>query len=194
MIAYKIDDKIYINLTNKCSNNCAFCVRTTSNFYEEYDLWLKKEPTKEEAISALKPYLSEFDDYVFCGYGEPLYAFDVLLEVGKFLKSQGKRVRLNTNGQADLIVGAGASEKLKTAVDEVSISLNASNAEAYDEICRCKFGKKGYDAMLKFAAECKKSGLKVVFSIVRTGNVDVDGCEKIASTLGIPLRIRELIE
>ena len=42
MIVYEIDNSVYINLTNKCSNACEFCVRTTSDEYMPYDLWLKK--------------------------------------------------------------------------------------------------------------------------------------------------------
>lgn len=194
MIVYEIDGNIYINLTNKCSNACAFCVRNTSDFYSGYGLWLKKEPTVEEVIDALKE-KSDYKDFVFCGYGEPLYRLDAIVEIGKYLKSLGKNVRLNTNGQADLIVGGNVAERLVGAVDTVSISLNEVNAEEYQRICRCVYGEEGYHSMLRFAKQCVDAGLRVKLSIV-----DVLGEEKkakakeIADNIGAELRIRELIK
>lgn len=193
MIVYEIDGAVYINLTNKCSNNCSFCVRTTSDRYAEYDLWLKKEPTAKEVIEELAKH-DEGREYVFCGYGEPLCAFDVLLEVAEYLKGKGKTVRLNTNGQASLIVGEGVAERLKGKVDEVSISLNAAEAKEYNDICRCVYGEDGYYSMLRFAADCKESGIKVKFSVVKTPGFDVEAAKKIADGMGIPLRVRELIK
>ncbi len=193
MIVYEIDGAVYINLTNKCSNNCEFCVRTTSDRYEEFDLWLKKEPTAKEVIEELENH-DNGREYVFCGYGEPLCALDTLIEVADYLKGQGKTVRLNTNGQADLIVGKGVSERLKGKVDEVSVSLNAANAKEYNRICRCKYGEEGYYSMLRFAKECKESGIKVKFSVVNTPGFDVEAAKKVASEQGIPLRVRELIK
>lgn len=193
MIAYRIGEGIYINLTNRCSNNCSFCVRTTSDHYEEYGLWLKKEPTAEEAIAELEK-AGDAKEYVFCGYGEPLCALNVLLPVAEYLKAKGKRVRLNTNGQADLIVGEGVAEKLKGKVDEVSISLNAPTAKAYNEICACDYGEEGFHSLLRFAKQCKEAGIATKFSVVDTGNVDVEATKRLADSMGIPLRVRALIE
>lgn len=193
MIVYKIDNNVYINLTNRCSNACSFCVRTTSDCYNEYDLWLKKEPTVSEVIEELKKY-SDYENFVFCGYGEPLYRADDLIEIAKYLKGQNKNVRLNTNGQADLIVGEGLARKLKGKIDKVSISLNAGTASGYNAICRCKFGEEGFYSLLRFAEECKEQGIDTVFSIVKTDDADIDGAKRISEKYGIPLRIRELIK
>ena len=194
MIAYLIDNNVYINLTNKCSNDCTFCVRNTSDRYSEFSLWLKKEPTSEEIISALNPYLDKYDNYVFCGYGEPLYRLNEIITVSDFLKNKGKNIRLNTNGQASLIVGEGVAEKLKNRVDTVSISLNAHNAKAYNELCNCIFGENGFASLLEFANDCKVNGINVVFSIVDNGEVNIEEAKKVADNLNIPLRIRELIK
>lgn len=194
MIVYEIDDKVYINTTNRCSNSCTFCVRTTSDEYAKYDLWLNKEPTSDEIIAALNGHLDK-QEYVFCGYGEPLYRLDAIITVGKYLKDMGKIVRVNTNGQADLIIGKGVADKLIGCVDIVSISLNEVNAKDYQKICRCEYGEEGYYSMLRFAAECVQAGLKVKMSVV-----DIIGKEKllearrIAESVGAELRVRELIE
>ena len=194
MIVYEIDGKVYINTTNRCSNSCTFCVRTTSDEYAKYDLWLKKEPSIEEIISALDTHLDK-QEYVFCGYGEPLYRLDAILNVGKYLKAKGKTVRVNTNGQADLIIGKGVADLLVGCVDIVSISLNEVTAKDYQEICRCRYGEEGYHSMLRFASDCVKAGLKVKMSVVDIiGKEKLDKAKEIAESIGAELRVRELIE
>lgn len=52
-LTYVYDNKIYLNLTNKCSNNCEFCIRHTGDGVLDYYLWLDKEPTANEVIEDL---------------------------------------------------------------------------------------------------------------------------------------------
>lgn len=193
MIVYRIEENVYINLTNKCSNNCSFCVRNTSKHYEEYDLWLKREPSAEEVIKEIEREFNDGKEYVFCGYGEPLYAFDVMIKVAEELKRKGKITRLNTNGQADLIVGKSVAEKIKGKIDCVSISLNAPNAKEYNDICDCRFAEEGFNSLIRFALECKNNGIKTVFTAVRVPKFNETEAKKVADNLGIPLKIRELI-
>jgi TatD family-associated radical SAM protein len=193
MIVYKIGNSAYINLTNKCSNSCIFCVRDTSEHYGEFDLWLKKEPTAEEVIGELKNF-DGCEEYVFCGYGEPLYRLGELLKIAEYLKTHGKKVRLNTNGQAELIAGKSVAEKLKGRVDTVSISLNAGNAKSYNALCRPVFGEKAYESVKKFAEECRDAGIDTVFSMVKCDGADVVEAQNVADEMKIPLRVRELIK
>ena len=145
----------------------------------------------------LKEELKKHDgkEYVFCGYGEPLYRLDAIIEIGKYLKARGKKVRVNTNGQADLIVGPNVAEKLVGAVDTVSISLNEVTPEDYQNICRCQYGQEGYFSMLRFAKDCVKAGLQTKLSIVDIlGKDKTEKAKKIAEEIGAELRVRELIE
>lgn len=191
---YKIGNNCYINLTNSCSNSCDFCVRNGKESFCDYELWLSREPSAEEVIGLLTDDFQGCKEYVFCGFGEPLYAIDRIVEIGSFLKRSGKRVRLNTNGQADLIVGGGVAERLKGAVDTVSISLNATTAERYQEICSCEFGEEGFYSLKRFAVECKNAGLEVVLSVVDCiGEDELAGAAVIADELGVRLRIRAKI-
>lgn len=190
---YQIDGKIYINLTNRCSNACEFCVRNTHSRYETYDLWLEKEPAAEEVIALLPENLGG-REVVFCGYGEPLYRLDAIEIIAAVLKSRGATVRINTNGQARLIAGEGVAERLKGLVDKVSVSLNAVTAEEYQKICRCRFGTEGYYAMLDFAKEAAEQGIEVAFSVISTLPADeIEKAREIAESLGAKLRVRELI-
>ena len=48
-ILYKVHNNLYVNLTNRCSCACTFCLRQTRDHMEESDsLWLEHEPTVEE--------------------------------------------------------------------------------------------------------------------------------------------------
>lgn len=65
-ITYQIGRGVYINLTNKCSNDCTFCERNRISGVSGYYLWLEKEPTAAEIIQNLKGYdTQEFDEVVF---------------------------------------------------------------------------------------------------------------------------------
>ncbi len=192
-IVYEFNGATYINLTNECSNNCTFCLRRNHDGIEDYYLWLAKKPTAKEVIAELEK--RKVEKVVFCGFGEPLCAFDVMVEVAKYLKGRGANVRINTNGQARLIVGEDAAERLKGLVDSVSISLNASTAKKYNEICVCRFGEEGYFALLDFARQLKKQGIRVIFSVVDTiGAEEIEACRKVADSVGAEYRVRKYIE
>ena len=70
-ITYEVGNGLYVNVTNRCTNACEFCVRQTADgTYGE--LWLEKEPTKQEILDdILARDLSAYNELVFCGYGEP---------------------------------------------------------------------------------------------------------------------------
>ena len=192
-ICYELDGKLYINLTNRCSNDCSFCVRNGKESYFGNKLWLSKEPTAEEVLAAIPE--RDFDEVVFCGFGEPTFRFKELYEIGKELKKRGYLVRLDTNGQGNLINGRDITEELKEAVDKVNVSLNECNAEKYFDVCRPLFGEDAYPELINFAKECKKRGIYVTFSVVDIiGEKDVEKCREIADKAGIPLRVREYIK
>lgn len=190
---YRLGNKIYVNLTNRCSNDCEFCVRRTDAF-RDIGLWLEHEPSAEEVINSFED-LDSAEEIVFCGYGEPMYRLDVMCEVADYLKSKGKRTRVNTNGQAALICGEGVPEKLGGRMDTVNVSLNAADAKAYQALCHSEFGEKAFYALLDFAKECKKYVPRVVLSIVDVvGESELEEARAIADALGVELRIRTYVK
>ena len=53
-IVYTLEGDVYLNITNKCPCNCAFCIRSKSDAYgDSKELWFDKEPTFEE-IGSIK--------------------------------------------------------------------------------------------------------------------------------------------
>ncbi|MDR0819729.1 MAG: TIGR04100 family radical SAM protein [Oscillospiraceae bacterium] len=195
-IVYELGNNLYINLTNRCPCACKFCVRNDKDGVGSADsLWLDAEPSAEQVIAELKLRdLSNYGSVVFCGFGEPLCAFDVLLETAKWLKLNGAKVRINTNGLGDLINGKPTAPPLSGLIDAVSISLNAPDAKRYNELCRPEFGETSFDAMLKFASDCRQYVPEVTLTIVDTiPQSEIDECKSVAANADVPLRIRNFI-
>ncbi len=194
-ILYKVHNNLYVNLTNRCSCACTFCLRQTRDHMEESDsLWLEHEPTVEEVKEEFKKFdMNEFNEVVFCGFGEPTERLDALLEVAKFVKeTYQKPIRVNTNGQASLINECDTAPEFEGLVDTISISLNTPNEQKYNELVRSKFGDKAYRGMLDFAKEVKQYVPYVVLSTVDTTLTKEEEaqCAKICEDLGVTYRIR----
>ncbi len=192
---YLVRNSVYINLTNRCPCSCTFCLRNNADeVFGSGSLWLEHEPTVEEVCQSLDSWkLDQYDEVVFCGYGEPTVRLDALLKIAQYIRSKSDvKIRINTNGLTDLIWKEKTASKLQGLVDVVSISLNASNKEKYLELTRSKFGINSYDAMLQFAQDCVKYVPKVVMTIVDvvTSPEEQKECEKICRERGITLRIR----
>jgi len=193
-IAYQIGKSLYLNITNRCTSKCTFCIRyKTKLFNSENKLWLKKEPTSKEVLKAIGD-PAKYKEVVFCGYGEPLIRLDAVIEVSEWLKGKGARVRIDTNGHANLIHKRNIVPELEGLVDSISISLNAQNKKAYNEVCRPDFGENAFDAIIEFAKECKKYIPEVELTVVGIPQIDVKAAKKIADDLGVPFRVRTYYE
>ena len=130
---YRYGDNLYINLTNKCCNDCDFCIRNNGDgIGESGNLWLSREPSADEVIALIESF-DNYDEIVFCGYGEPTYKTEIMIEVANFVHGKGKKTRLNTNGLGNLINGRNIVDDLKTAIDTMSISLNSHTKEPPSE-------------------------------------------------------------
>ena len=194
-ILYKVHNNLYINLTNRCPYSCTFCLRQKMDKVGESDtLWLLREPTAEEVIEEFKKWdVDSFHEIVFCGFGEPTEAFDVLKKVAEFIKSKyNKPIRLNTNGIGSLINKRNIAPELKGLIDTVSISLNNPDPEEYAKLVRSKYGVKSFQEMIDFAKECKKYVPNVVMSTVDTtiSHEEEKKCKEICDEVGAVYRIR----
>lgn len=196
--AYRVGGGVYINLTNRCTNDCTFCLRNNADSaYGSGVLWLEREPSAAEAFEAARTIADGCKEFVFCGYGEPMCRAGALIETAKLLKAEYPDipVRINTNGQSDLINGRDVVPELTGLIDTVSISLNTPDPEAYVRVCRPAYGEKAYHAMLDFASRCAAKLPHVVFSAVRETLTEEETlkCEEIARKTGARLRLRDYI-
>ena len=198
-ITYIVEGKLYVNITNKCSNRCEFCIRNNGDgAYGSDSLWLEREPSREEILDSIfSRELSEFPELIFCGYGEPTYRLDDAVFVAKEVKKRYPqiKVRINTNGHSDLINGRNTAPDYEGAFDTVSISLNTPSAARYQQICHSVYGEASFDALLRFAGEVKKYVPTVALSAVKETltSDEIEECKQICHDLGVTLRLRDYI-
>ena len=161
---YEFGDSLYLNITNRCPNNCEFCIRNIKDGVSGSDLWLLKEPTFEELVDDISMYdLSKYKEIVFCGFGEPMCNLSMISQIAPY-------------------------------IDSVSVSLNASTPEVYQEICRSKYGEAAFDAMLKFTKDCVNAGIDTTMSVVDfIGEDEVRACGELAKSVGAHFKVRETI-
>jgi TatD family-associated radical SAM protein len=193
VIAYQLHDSLYLNITNRCCNACVFCIRSLNDRGVGYNLWLQQEPTIPEILAAIGD-PTRYREVVFCGYGEPLERPEAVIAVAEALKKQGVKVRLNTNGLADLMLGYDVLPQLQGLIDVISISLNGASSQEYLSLTQSSFGAKAFPALLDFTRRSKLYIPKVILSIVRYPGVDGPKVEKLAAELGLELRIRDYLE
>jgi TatD DNase family protein len=189
-ITYPIRNSLYLNITNRCTAACTFCVRYHTDFVKGHNLRLGEEPAAEDVIREIGD-PTRYAEVVFCGYGEPLLRLDVVKAVAGEVKRRGGKVRIDTNGHANLIHKRNVLPELVGLVDAVSVSLNAQNAEVYEKLTQPKFGAPTYDAVKEFIREAKKYVPDVTATVVSAPGVDVEACRRIAEDLGAKFRVRE---
>ncbi len=193
-ILYTYKNQVYANITNRCDCSCQFCIRSHKDSVGEAEnLWFQTEPTLEEIKAAMDAFdFTGYDELVYCGYGEPTCALDNLLASAAYAKEKYNiKVRLNTNGLANLYHKRNIVPQLAKVVDRVSISLNAPTAERYQEVTRPQF-ENAFPAMLEFASLAKEAFEHTQLSIVDVlSKEDIEACQKLADDRGIYLRIRK---
>ena len=189
-IAYKIRDSLYLNLTNRCTNRCSFCVRFHKDYVKGHNLRLSDEPTEVELKEAIGD-PSQYHEVVFCGYGEPLLRLDTVKSVARYIKEKGGHVRINTNGHGNLIHGRNILAELAGIVDTLSISLDAQDEETYQRICVPTY-RNAFQEVVSFIREAKTYIPSVQATVVEMEGVDIEKCRKLTEELGVPLRVRKL--
>jgi TatD family-associated radical SAM protein len=195
-IAYRGKGNVYLNVTNRCSCSCVFCIREFSDDVYGEPLVLDEEPEVDDVTRAIE---LEFldgpaDEVVFCGFGEPTMRLDVVLAVTEWLRLRRLRSRLDTNGHGQLLNPAVdvVAELAGAGLHAATVSLNAADPESYDLICRPTFGK-AYRAVIRFAEQCVERGIETTLTAVDYPGADLPGCEAIAAKVGAGFRVRRLV-
>ena len=196
-IVYEVEGSLYINLTNKCSNKCVFCIRNNGDgAYGSDSLWLSREPSVSEVLEAVASCdIEKYREIVFCGYGEPSYRLLEAREIALKIKEEypQAKIRMNTNGQSDLILAMDTAPLYEGAFDSVSISLNASNEERYQKICHSEFGAGAFLSIVDFAKRLRSFVPRVSFSVVKEtlSAKELSECYEISEKTGVALRVRD---
>jgi len=191
VFTYKLGEALYINVTNRCNAHCVFCKRKDDPTLRGYNLRMDNtdEPDAEVYIKEIGD-PKNYKEIVFCGYGEPTIRWDVVKAVAKYIKENGGKTRLNTNGHGNAINKRDITPELSGSIDVVSISLNTFNPKQYSELMGLKVSY--FNEMINFAKGAKQFVEKVIMTIVSVNEVDIERSRKIAEeNIGAEFRVRE---
>jgi len=199
-VVYWLGSSLYLNITNKCSNRCWFCLRNFKQGVGGFNLKLKTEPTIAEVEAELEQVLSmrRWHEVVFTGFGEPTERLDVLLDIARWIKRRSGSslvIRLDTNGHG-YVLNKGrdvALELCAGGISKVSVSLNGHDSETYNENCRPTF-EDAFGTVLDFIGKAKAAGLEVEISAVRLPEVNTEKIKAIAKALDVSFRLRDYIQ
>jgi cyclic pyranopterin phosphate synthase len=197
-VVYWLQNKLYLNVTNQCTNNCWFCIRNYKQGVGGFNLKLSEEPSGEEIINELESLIPSrrWKEVVFCGFGEPTCRLDVLLETVKWINNRYPNlpIRLDTNGQA-YIINSGrdvANELKKAGISRVSISLNGHDERTYMDNCK-PVSKGAFEAILHFTRKAIAVGFEIEVSAIRMPEVDIEKVKAIAESLGGTFCVRNYV-
>lgn len=192
-ILYPAHGNLYLNITNRCTCNCRFCIKNFADGVYGYNLILSREPEVDEVIDKLRRCdLSKYNEVVFTGLGEPLTRLDDVLIITRWLKAHGLHVRIDTIGHALLrYPDRDVAYELKMAgINAISISLNAHDKKTYDWLVQPGEYTNAYDSMQEFARDIVKQDMGLTFTILTLPQVDIEKCRKKADEMGAAFRIR----
>ena len=187
---YLIGNSLYVNVTNRCNADCIFCDRKGEAVISGYNLKMKKseEPGAEVYIKEIGD-PKKYKEIVFCGYGEPTIRWDVVKDVAKYVKDNGGKTRMNTDGHGNFINKRDITPELQNLIDTVSISLNSTDPKQYSELMRVDASL--HAEMIDFAKKAKQYS-HVVLSIVGISEVDTEAAKKfVTEEVGVDFRERE---
>lgn len=192
-VLYSLGNNLYLNITNRCTNRCVFCIKNFTNKVGNEILLLDKEPSLKEIIDSLERIdFTNFEEIVFCGFGEPLIRVEIVKEVAKYIKKNlpSSFIRIDTNGHGNVFNRRNILPEISPYIDAISISLNAENAMKYEKLCRPVF-QDAYSYVLDFITQATSYIKDITLSVVNVESIDLDKCKEIANNLKVNFKIRE---
>ena len=115
---------LYLEVTNRCNLLCETCPRTFETL----------EPPADMSWDLFRSIVDQFPDIarvVLHGVGEPMMVRE-LPRMIRHLKGRGTYVLFNTNGT--LLTTRKRRELIETGLDELRVSLDAADAEAFRRV------------------------------------------------------------
>ena len=196
---YGREDRIYLNVTNRCTNRCSFCIARRTGGLGASVLRGGEEPDREALLAAWRRLARgrPAREAIWCGFGEPTFRLDLILQVSPILRAEGAAVRLNTNGHGCLIQGRDILPELGRTVDRVNVSLNAPDEKTYLDLCRPRAEAPAADsgpiapaefwrATVDFLARAPHHFARVQASVVAgvLSREQIEACRRLAADLG----------
>ncbi len=191
-IAYLIEDRLYLSITDRCTLVCEFCPKTQGTMQvHDYDLTIDRRPEFEKIVTAIGD-PSAYEEIVFCGFGEPTLRLKLLLQVAKWIKEQGGKTRINTDGLANLVHKRNVVPEMVGLIDSLSVSMNGQSEEVYNRHCQPQL-QGSFEAMLEFLRMAGEQIPQVTATAIDgLEGVDVGGCAQLAAECGVAFKARKL--
>lgn len=178
IVYQKRDDFISINITNKCPNNCPFCIRDIyKGWNENENLYLNKEPTIIQIEDNINSYIRQNKTNInniknvnICGYGEPLMRLYEIPKIVKIIHSifnKNTEITLITSGWIYKMfpkkyVIDSLIKAQKNGLNKIKISLHSVNNEQFIKRFRPIFQNVKIDDSILFIKLCKSIGFQVI--------------------------------
>ena len=187
---YPIGKNLYVNITNRCNADCFFCNRKGDATLHGYNLKMTKdeEPPAETYIEEIGD-PSQYGEIVFCGYGEPTIRWDVVKKIARYVKDNGGKTRLNTNGHGSFINKRDITPEFNGLIDVVSISINTVDPRQYAKIM--KLDTRFFNEMVMFAKNVKQFVDRLVMTVVSIDEVEISKAKDVVEKkFGAEFRVR----
>jgi TatD family-associated radical SAM protein len=170
---------LYVNPIGRysCTNDCLFCSRPRNkgevgkpNIYEKKagsSLFLPQSPSVKQMVDEIHEKIRPDDKEVaIIGLGEPLIYLPKVAEVLRRIKNAfGIKTRVDTNGLVKCMYKNPTQLLEDSRLDEIRISLNATNEEYYNRLCRPRF-KNAFPNLTSFVRECANSRINTLTSFL----------------------------
>lgn len=191
-LVYTIDNRLYVNLTDRCTLACRFCPKHNgSKDVHDYNLTLSERPDPLKIIHLIGD-PTQYEEVVFCGFGEPTLRLNALIEIATEVKMSGGKTRLNTDGLANLFHKKNVIPLLATCIDAISVSLNAQNEHLYTLHCAPSLPH-SFFAVLSFIEQAAQSIPDVTATAIDgLEGIDIHACEALALERGAKFKARKL--
>ena len=206
-VVYRYKNGLYVNLTNRCPTACVFCVKNAWKMdYRGSDLNLGgAEPSPAEVIALAKAQWAEapFEEFVFCGYGEPTMRLEAMLTCARLIKNgraeplpRTLKVRLNTNGLANAVWGRNVVPEMKGLIDSVHVSLNTADPAQWLALMRPlePWAATGFEKVKEFIRESSMLLPEAYATAVEGEGLDAEKFKALAVQLGAEPRLRPRLE
>ena len=187
---YQIGNNLYVNITNRCNADCFFCNRKGDATLQGYNLKMTKdeEPPAETYIAEIGD-PAEYGEIVFCGYGEPTIRWDVVKKIARYVKDNGGKTRLNTNGHGSFINKRDITPEFNGLIDVVSISINTVDPRQYAKIM--KLDTRFFNEMVTFAKNVKQFVDLLVMTVVSIDEIEISKAKHVVENkFGAEFRVR----
>lgn len=196
-IAYQIKDTLYLNLTLRCDSDCIFCDRKGEAMVKGHNLHIDKEPSAQELAGQIGD-PKKYREIVFCGYGEPTIRLEIVKQIAKYVKENGGKTRLDTDGHGNVINHRNILPELRGLIDAVSVSLNSIDRREYSNLMRPEvktrdLAAQQWDEMIEFAKAAIDYIPDVYMTVVGLEGIDAEAAKKFAEeTIGVKFRLRPM--